>query len=58
MPGFALKQHRGRGGYLVRLDLRPDHDEAWQNGYAERLIRTIKDYYVDLSDYQEYHSDY
>jgi len=25
--------------------------EAWQNGYAERLIRTIKEEEVDLSDY-------
>ena len=28
--------------------------EAWQNGYAERLIRTIKEEEVDLSDYQDY----
>jgi len=28
--------------------------EAWQNGYAERLIRTIKEEEVDLSDYQCY----
>lgn len=27
---------------------------AWQNGYAERLIRTIKEEWVDLSDYQDY----
>jgi len=27
---------------------------AWQNGYAERLIRTIKEEEVDLSDYQDY----
>jgi transposase InsO family protein len=26
--------------------------EAWQNGYAERLIRTIKEEEVDLSDYE------
>jgi putative transposase len=28
---------------------------AWQNGYAERLIRTIKEEEVDLSDYRDYH---
>jgi putative transposase len=28
--------------------------EAWQNGYAERLMRTIKEEEVDLSDYTDY----
>jgi transposase InsO family protein len=28
--------------------------EAWQNGYAERLIRTIKEEEVDLSAYDDY----
>lgn len=28
--------------------------EAWKNGYAERLIRTIKEEEVYLSDYQNY----
>ncbi len=32
--------------------------EAWQNGYAERLIRTIKEEEVDLSDYQDYADAY
>ncbi len=32
--------------------------EATQNGYAERLIRTIKEEAVDLSDYQDYHDAY
>jgi len=27
---------------------------AWQNGYAERLMRTIKEEWVDLSDFQDY----
>ncbi len=27
---------------------------AWQNGYAERLMRTIKEEEVDLSDYQDF----
>jgi transposase InsO family protein len=29
--------------------------EAWQNGYAERLIRTIKEEEVNLSEYDDYH---
>ena len=28
--------------------------EAWQNGYAERLMRTIKEEEVDLSEYTDY----
>lgn len=32
--------------------------EAWQNGYAERLVRTIKEEEVDLSDYQNYADAY
>ena len=28
--------------------------EVWQNGYAERLIRTIKEEEVELSDYEGY----
>jgi len=31
-----------------------DIGQAWQNGHAERLIRTIKEEEVDLSDYQDY----
>jgi len=31
---------------------------AWQNGYAERLMRTIKEEEVDLSDYQGYGDAY
>jgi putative transposase len=27
---------------------------AWQNGYAERLMRTIKEEEIKLSDYQDY----
>lgn len=29
--------------------------QAWQNGYAERLIRTIKEEEVDLSEYEDYY---
>jgi transposase InsO family protein len=32
--------------------------EATQNGYAERLIRTIKEEAVELSDYRDYHDAY
>jgi putative transposase len=28
--------------------------EAWQNGHAERLLRTIKEEEIDLSDYEDY----
>jgi len=28
--------------------------EAWQNGYAERLLRTIKEEEVDLTEYTDY----
>jgi putative transposase len=28
--------------------------EAWQNGYAERLLRIIEEEEVDLSDYEDY----
>ena len=31
-----------------------DVGAAWQNGYAERLIRTIKEEEVDLSEYLDY----
>lgn len=32
--------------------------KAWQNGYAERLMRTIKEEEVDLSEYQDYGDAY
>jgi putative transposase len=32
--------------------------KAWQNGYAERLMRTIKEEEVDLSEYQNYGDAY
>jgi len=35
-----------------------DQGEAWQNGYAERLIRTIKEEEVDLSEYLDYYDAY
>jgi len=35
-----------------------DVGQAWQNGYAERLIRTIKEEEVDLSEYIDYNDAY
>ena len=32
--------------------------QAWQNGYAERLMRTIKEEEVDLSHYLSYADAY
>ena len=31
---------------------------AWQNGYAERLIRTIKEEAIDLTEYRDYQDAY
>jgi transposase InsO family protein len=48
-------------GYTAELQARgiqismAEVGQAWQNGYAERLIGTIKDEEVDLSDYEDYH---
>jgi transposase InsO family protein len=41
----------------VRISM-ADVGEATQNGYAERLMRTIKEEEVDLSDYEDYHHVY
>jgi transposase InsO family protein len=46
-----LKQH----GVQISM---AEVGEPAQNGYAERLMRTIKEEEVDLSDYQEYHDAY
>lgn len=35
-----------------------DVGAAWQNGYAERVIRTVKEEEIDLSDYQNFHDAY
>jgi putative transposase len=32
--------------------------QAWQNGYAERIMRTIKEEEVELSEYQDYWDAY
>lgn len=41
----------------VRISM-TDLAAAWQNGYAERLIRTIKEEEVDLTEYQDYWDAY
>ena len=41
----------------VRISM-ADIGAAWQNGYAERLIRTIKEEEVDLSEYRDYYDAY
>jgi len=35
-----------------------DVGAAWQNGFAERLVRTIKEEEVDLSEYRDYQDAY
>ena len=35
-----------------------DVGAAWQNGFAERVIRTIKEEEIDLSDYHDFHDAY
>ncbi len=35
-----------------------DVGEPTQNGYAERLMRTIKEEHVDLTEYMDYHDAY
>lgn len=32
--------------------------QAWQNGYAERLMRTIKEEEVALTEYLDFHDAY
>jgi putative transposase len=32
--------------------------QAWQNGYAERILRTIQEEEVELSEYQDYWDAY
>ena len=46
-----LKQH---GAQISMAEV----GEPTQNGYAERLMRTIKEEEVDLSDYQDYYDAY
>ena len=46
-----LKQHN------IQISM-AEVGEPTQNGYAERLMRTIKEEEVDLSEYQDYHDAY
>jgi transposase InsO family protein len=52
------------GDYVQRLQevgctiSMADVGAAWQNGYAERLIRTIKEEEVYLAEYDDYHDAY
>lgn len=46
-----LKQHN------IQISM-AEVGEPTQNGYAERLMRTIKEEEVDLSEYQNYHDAY
>ena len=68
--GHPTIHHSDQGGqyaaseYVQRLQTAniavsmADVGAAWQNGYAERLIRTIKEEEVYLSDYLNYHDAY
>lgn len=35
-----------------------DVGELTQNGYVERLMRTIKEEHVDLTEFEDYHDAY
>ena len=52
--GDYVQQLRDAGAAISMADV----GAAWQNGYAERLMRTIKEEEVYLSDYQNYHDAY
>lgn len=41
---------QGTGAQVSMTEVRA----AWQNGYIERLMRTIKEEGVDLSEYEDY----
>lgn len=70
LHGHPEIHHSDQGGqyaaleYVRRLQVEhiavsmADVGAAWQNGYAERLIRTIKDEEVYLSEYLNYHDAY
>jgi putative transposase len=44
-------------GHAIQISM-AEVGEPTQNGYAERLMRTIKEEEVDLSDYEDYHHAY
>ena len=51
----AYVETLGDHGVLISM---ADVGAAWQNGYAERLMRTIKEEAVDLSEYRDYGDAY
>jgi len=51
----AYVQHLERYGIQVSMS---EVGAAWQNGYAERLMRTIKEEEVELSEYRDYADAY
>jgi transposase-like protein len=69
-PGEAADPSLGSGPAVCRPGLRGEAaaradrismaevGEAWQNGYAERLIRTIKEEEVQLTEYQDFAEAY
>ncbi len=56
--------HYAAPAYVARLERQgvqlsmAEVGAAWQNGYAERLVRTIKEEEVDLSEYQDFEDAY
>lgn len=56
--------HYAAPTYVAQLERRgvqlsmADVGAAWQNGYAERLVRTIKEEEVELSEYRDYDEAY
>jgi len=54
---FATAYTQTLQGVNVQISM-TDVGAAWQNGYAEHLIRTIKEEEVDLSEYIEYNNAY
>ena len=51
----AYVEMLGDRGVLISM---AEVGAAWQNGYAERLMRTIKEEAVDLSEYRDYGDAY
>jgi putative transposase len=56
-PGGAVRSHRLCPGAGVQISMAAV-GKAWQNGYAERMMRTIKEEEVELSEYQDYWDAY
>jgi hypothetical protein len=62
-PGIHHSGHRGQYAATAHVPLSEEAgvqismaevSQAWQNGYAERIMRTIKEEEVDLSEYEGY----